>query len=954
MNAHISLLSKRLIQIAVIPIVILYASAASFGDEDARYYRVDLLTTQYKGGSIEDVRNAFERNKEADQITSRFWNQVPYVQVESGGEFYPVSVNRPFDSFWTRADYVIRVPHDRKAKCRVYWFVGTNKTEQLDFELSPSDANPEQRDVFWQKRADYYRGLMWGRRTNAGAAWFRHQYRESLAQIKTNIVPDDARERFLAQQRFINDSNEERAFALVTGGRAISENLQLHDPLFVREDQQLNVDIDTLEGITVREYDWKTLVEGMDPGKDVLAHAIPFDQHGVFFRSFQGVVDLVDQMKSQGSDFVMLANAGGQDAQTRQFYERQLCVSLDSATRILGSQMIKSVAMTGGDLYLRTGSDVALLLEPTEAGRKALVPLLIAQVTARAMQYSGAEPVSGTLNGVKYNGYRSADRRISTYIATIGETVVITNSLSQLSRLNAVASKQIESLAGLDEYVFFRNRYPIDTPEETAFVFISDATIRRWCGAQWRIASARRTRAVAKMSEIQARQMDNLVNDTVTVGRVESDLDQIQAGVLSITASGVTSDIYGSLEFQTPISELEISKVSKAEATGYRRWREGYQSRWRNFFDPIGIQVSLSEGVFASDVSVMPLIAGSDYREIIELSQGVLIGEESGDPHKEAIGHVVLALNHESSLLRELNSMAGSFAPGLQVDIFSWIGDSVSVYADADPFWDEWIEVARSSPSGRGFDSREAKDFLQDNLSRLPVAFRVEIASGFKLGLFLAGLRGFTESAAPGLLSWETLKHNEQPYVAISPSAIDDDIPEDFRIYYLATGKQLLFTFHKEMVHRAIDREKARANGTVKDEDKASWYGSNFGVKITEQMKHLYMPLIESEMPEELRQMSWGNLPILNEWRKRYPGRDPVETHEEFWQRKLVCPGGGKYVWNEDAGQMESTVFGSPVNPKMPDEAPVPKVWRNLKSGEFGVSFEDDGVRAKVRLELNN
>ena len=38
----------------------------------------------------------------------------------------------------------------------------------------------------------------------------------------------------------------------------------------------------------------------------------------------------------------------------------------------------------------------------------------------------------------------------------------------------------------------------------------------------------------------------------------------------------------------------------------------------------------------------------------------------------------------------------------------------------------------------------------------------------------------------------------------------------------------------------------------------------------------------------------------------------------------------------------------------MPKEVPVPKILRNLKAGEFGLSFEDDGLRAKVRLELKS
>ena len=923
------------------------------GDEDStRYYRLNLLTLEYTDGSFANVRSAFRKNLVEGRLLSNDWRQPPYVQLHDGGEFYPVDVQSSFEALWEQAEYVLRVPHAKKVKGAVHWFVGAGQVVKLSFELDPSDAREDHHDVYWQRRAAYYQYLMWERRLSAGSAWFRHQYRESMAQIDKRPASEEFRQQFQSQQRFRNELNNERTFALVTGGRAISENLQLFDPLFVLADQQRDIEVRTLEGITIREYDWQALVEGKRPKKDNLASAIPFDQHAVFFRSFQGVVDLVDQMKSQGSDFIMLANAGAQDAETRKFYERQMCLSLDTATRLLGSQMIKSVALTGGDLYLRTGSDVALVLEPTPAGEKALLPLLVTQIAAKAKQHPDAKAVTGSHAGVSYSGFVTDDRQISTYVTAIDGNVVVTNSLSQLASLQSAAHGTLKSLAELDEFTFFRDRYSIETPEETAFVFISDATIRRWCGPRWRIATARRTRAVAKMAELQAINMDSLVRGNVETMAVTSELNQIDAGNLRLTSSGIQSDIYGSLEFQTPISEMDVEEVSKAEAEGYRRWREGYQSRWRNFFDPIGIQVSLEEGVFASDVSVMPLIAGSDYGDLIELSQGVLIGEESGDPHKEAIGHFVLSLNHESNLLRELNSMAGSFAPGLQVNIFNWIGDSVSIYADADPFWNEWIEVAGSSESGRGFDSRESVNFLEKNLGRLPVALRVEVASGFKLGLFLAALRGFAESAAPGLLRWETLKHSEQPYVAISPAAIDSLIPEDFRIYYLATGKQLLFTFHKEMVQRAIDREKARANGTAKEEDKANWYGSNLGIKVTEQMKHLYMPLIEQEMPEDLRRMSWDNLPILDEWKKRYPDRDPVEVHQQHWQRKLLCPGGGKYVWNEETQQMESTVFGSPVNPKMPEEAPVPKILRNLKAGEFGLSFEDDGLRAKVRLEL--
>ena len=43
-----------------------------------------------------------------------------------------------------------------------------------------------------------------------------------------------------------------------------------------------------------------------------------------------------------------------------------------------------------------------------------------------------------------------------------------------------------------------------------------------------------------------------------------------------------------------------------------------------------------------------------------------------------------------------------------------------------------------------------------------------------------------------------------------------------------------------------------------------------------------------------------------------FPDRDPVAVHREVWGVTLVCPGGGKYVWNAKYGTMESTVYGHP------------------------------------------
>ena len=93
----------------------------------------------------------------------------------------------------------------------------------------------------------------------------------------------------------------------------------------------------------------------------------------------------------------------------------------------------------------------------------------------------------------------------------------------------------------------------------------------------------------------------------------------------------------------------------------------------------------------------------------------------------------------------------------------------------------------------------------------------------------------------------------------------------------------------------------------------------------------------------------WNNLPILNEWKRLYPSQDPVKLHEQFWQTKLICPGGGHYVWNEKWQTMESSVYGHPGEPKAGPGKILPLA--NITGANFGLTFENQGLSAKAVLD---
>jgi hypothetical protein len=73
-----------------------------------------------------------------------------------------------------------------------------------------------------------------------------------------------------------------------------------------------------------------------------------------------------------------------------------------------------------------------------------------------------------------------------------------------------------------------------------------------------------------------------------------------------------------------------------------------------------------------------------------------------------------------------------------------------------------------------------------------------------------------------------------------------------------------------------------------------------------------------------------------------------VKVHEEVWGVELVCPGGGKYVWNDAYRTMTSTVYGHPGEPKA--GPPAPPMLSDFSAGSFGLTFENQGVQARAEL----
>ena len=712
---------------------------------------------------------------------------------------------------------------------------------------------------------------------------------------------------------------------LFTGITALNENLQFDRRFAVSGGSKATIAIDTLPTLQVRELPWDRMAGATDAKQaqlDLLALHIPSDQYALLFPSFPALVTAIQHADATLSGPLQLLAGHGADAGTKQRYQRQLGLELNELSQRFGEQVIDHIALTGSDPFLRTGSDVAVILHAKQPALLAGYLLLKQQALIQA----GAVATQGKIGTYTWKAAVSADRSLSNYVLSDGEITVVTNSLAQITAYVEVRTGAKSALASLPEMTFFRRRY-VQEANELAFLVISDATIRRWTSAQWRIGDSRRTRALAVMMNMQAEWIAARCAATWRPIDIPEDL-----GEITITTAGIHSSIYGSLGFMTPIAELNLTLVTNEEAEAYKRFHDRYQRSWRDYFDPIAARLyNTTSNRFGVDLSVLPLIVGTEYRDILRFTGKAKIAPEAGDPHA-ALLQIAVALDHETGPLADFNNEASAMLGGL-TSPFGWVGNTASIYADPDPvFWGEFL----NSKNYSRFESLERKANL------LPIGIHIEVRNQLKLAAFLTALQAMAKTSAPNMLTWTTSEWKGMSYVVVAPTQ-EAGNAINVRLYYLPAAEGLTLTVNETVMKNAIDRLMAKRDAITAGKpvpEQRPWLG--------EQMAAFIQPSFLAQLNElnnrgSLSQWMYNrvnnDITILNEWHRLFPKEDPVTVHQRLWNTTLTCPFGGTYRWNEATLSMESSVFGAAdVEYKGPF---IPAALTAIASINAGIAFEE-------------
>ena len=423
-----------------------------------------------------------------------------------------------------------------------------------------------------------------------------------------------------------------RMLDLTTGTMAITQSLALKRlrDTGPRGHLERTIDIAKVPGITIADHPWKKMMEGRKAVAEPLAKLVPHDNYYIRFKDFTKFTEFQDFLEEWGTPAGRAYEVQSREYGLKQRYEKQLCLKSTWLGRKFGSFLVKSVAITGSDPFVREGSDVTVLFHIVN--REAFLAGVNPFIKEAKKEFGDRLTEKKSLyREIPIESFVTPLREVSVHRAAVDEFVVYSNSPAGLRRV-LDTFKGGKSLWQALDFQYMRTVFKADDKEEDGFAFLSDAFIRQLVGPASKIKEMRRLEALTSLSMLthgalfHAWEKGKLPADHQALldaaGLIPEHLYQPEGRKIDWNAKRqvAVSDAYNTIHFATPLIELPISKITAFEEQTYRDFREEYQRLWRQFFDPVGIRFALNKKQVKLEVYILPMINNQDYNRLQQIT----------------------------------------------------------------------------------------------------------------------------------------------------------------------------------------------------------------------------------------------------------------------------------------------------------------------------------------------
>jgi hypothetical protein len=721
------------------------------------------------------------------------------------------------------------------------------------------------------------------------------------------------------------------------------------------------------------------MMAGKKPADEPLAQLIPHDNYYLSFKTPRKLTDLSEIFEQSGENLGKVVAVKGRDYRIRERYSEQLCLKKTLLARRAGPLLLKGLAVTGNDPYLREGSDVTIIFHVNSkdlflAGLDRLVKDA-KQKYGEALRESKDEH-----QGIAIESYVTPLREVSLHRAVFEDYIVYSNSPVGLRRVLDAHKGKIKRLSEARDFQYMRTVFRSDDREEDGFLFLSDAFIRQLVGPASKIKEKRRLEALTSLYMVTHGAMFNAwetgklpesyksVLSGANLKAEEVPMPEGKPAAWDAARQAAFSETYNTIHFATPLVELPMDKASQAEVEQYNRFRLEYLGLWRQYFDPIGMRFSLGESTVKVETYILPLIQNSGYDMLRRVTGGGTFALDTGNASPDTIFQFLM---HLSPNVQDRRALFGLGDEVRELDLASVligalgpVGSWFVVRVDDSPVFSQLIELQNRAREGKDIDSDE----MMRLVFRMPVALGVDIKNPLTFGAALASARTAVLMALPGGVTWEPLEkpYKDVPIVRVQASAAVTDqlLGKDGKeprkrfqpaIYYAMIDGGFYVTLNEKMLRSIIDQMEARKKGEAKTVPvNSSLYLAPGAAK--EAGKLLRLGLDSRTHEQALGNVSlWYTLyrcGLIPEKAEQAKAREAAYRYLGFVP---VSPDGAAYRYEAGKDEVVNERHGSLREPTLPrtagGEGPPARLLQQLRSIRADLRFREDGIHTVLTLE---
>ena len=794
-----------------------------------------------------------------------------------------------------------------------------------------------------QALADWARareGAWWGLVNQGEApilrAWMaRSRYLYGSPQTPTGR-PDDAQMMMMRRE----EPRTTDTFGVLGGRAALRETLQMQ---LLRTDRATGfgsvpaIAISNLRGVEVTSLPFEAMLAGRTGGSLPLADHVPADRLLIHFAKPAALFPFLEK----GGDFLARAGsfytASAFDDDLKARYLRRLGLGERAGRAFIEAGGVTELALVASDLFFLDGTDVTILMrvKSPELVAGGLRLLGVADVAAQGITEKPTTPG------------RSA------FWARQGDLLMVGSSRKDVEQILQLGTNpKAESLGRSAEFRYMLTEMPVRA-ETRALVYLSDPFIRRMVSPALKIGQLRRMQARADMVMITAGALLYRLDghrDTPTLPRL-IDLGYVPVSITTARYalredSSVVSLEWGTLADMKSIDTSSIQTVTSSEAEAYQNYMNEYTQFWRQFFDPIAMRLDdAPNGELELSTFILPLIDSELYNGVRGFFQPAEAGGKLRVPilTPDPIAQVSLNLTDSAwiGLSGDMGQMFSEYT-GISPEIFDLLGPGLHIaIQDADPIITTGtgdLLGAFGSPAmgrfGGGFDM--FVPFAISVFTR-PTKILVELQDP-KRALELLRLAN-TRATDP-----RRFRPTEVEFRQVEG--------KDAWIYTFGVPGFVTLRLGLEIQNGflVVSNTPWAKPVTIQSAEVRPYNGAAIRVvpdAVKEGLAGLFATQAEHDQMSALSSMS-ALLPLLQTG-SATPA-DAATLHATLFGSRPLHPKTGDWVWAN--GRLESSVYGSPTQWKMPLYKP--------ELGSFGLfdgttlldlnmQFESGGLRAVAR-----